>query len=153
RIDHERDNRYCSGCGLERGHDGISPSDDHIRVAGHNLPDQIGITFMMPLGGIAFDDKVFSFDVTQAAQLTEKPCTPPARFGEKCRRDCRMEPRYSPLHCRLLRPRRERPCRRRATDECDELAALHSITSSARASTVAGISMPSALAVVRLIVS
>ncbi len=52
----------------------------------------------------------------------------------------------------LLRARRERP-RRRAADERDELAAPHSITSSALASSVAGTSRPSALAVLRLITS
>src|SRR5262245_57105224 len=49
-------------------------------------------------------------------------------------------------HCRLLRSRRERP-RGRAAEQCYELAALHSITSSARASSVGGISRPSSLAV------
>src|SRR5262245_1634664 len=52
--------------------------------------------------------------------------------------------------CRLLRVRRERPRSSRAADKRDELPALHSITSSARASTVGGISRPSALAVLRL---
>src|SRR5215831_10728780 len=47
----------------------------------------------------------------------------------------------------LLRARRERP-RCRAAQQRDELAAAaHSITSSARASSVVGISMPSAFAV------
>jgi hypothetical protein len=46
----------------------------------------------------------------------------------------------------LLRARPERPCRRRA-EQRDELAALHSITSSARASTEEGMSRPSVLAV------
>src|SRR5262249_23172846 len=54
----------------------------------------------------------------------------------------------------LLRARRERPSRR-AAEQCDELAPLqlcgHSITSSARARSVGGTSMPSALAVLRLI--
>src|SRR5262249_40865966 len=49
----------------------------------------------------------------------------------------------------LLRARRER-IRRHAAEQRDELATLHSITSSARASSVAGISRPSALAVGRL---
>ena len=40
---------------------------------------------------------------------------------------------------------------RRAAEQRDELAPLHSITSSARASSVGGTSMPSALAVRRLI--
>src|SRR5262249_39623228 len=52
---------------------------------------------------------------------------------------------------RLLRPRRERPCRRAA--QRDELAPLHSITSSAMASTPGGIVRSSVLAVLRLITS
>src|SRR5262249_14987081 len=56
-------------------------------------------------------------------------------------------------HCRLLRPRLERPSGRRGAHERDELSALHSITSSARASTVAGTSRPSAFAVLRLMTS
>src|SRR5262249_28113790 len=54
-------------------------------------------------------------------------------------------------HRRRLRARRERPRARRAAEERDERAPLHSITSSARASSVGGTSRPSALAVVRLI--
>ena len=53
---------------------------------------------------------------------------------------------------RLLRARRERP-RRRAAEQRDELAPLHSITSSARASSDGGTSRPSALAVLRLMTS
>src|SRR5262249_54075282 len=50
---------------------------------------------------------------------------------------------------RLLRARRQRP-RRRTAEQPHERAALHSMTSSARASRVAGTSRPSALAVFRL---
>src|SRR5262249_60008127 len=49
-----------------------------------------------------------------------------------------------------LRARRDRP-RGRTAEQCDEGAALHSITSSAVASTEAGRSSPSTLAVFRLI--
>src|SRR5262245_22234323 len=42
---------------------------------------------------------------------------------------------------------------RRAAEQRDELAPLHSITSSARASRLGGISIPSAFAVLRLITS
>src|SRR5262249_16881441 len=52
----------------------------------------------------------------------------------------------------LLRTCRHRP-RRRATDERDELASPHSITSSVRASSVAGTSSPRAFAAFRLITS
>src|SRR5262249_11945669 len=51
----------------------------------------------------------------------------------------------------LLRARRQRP-RRRAAEQRDEFApAAHSITSSARASSVGGTARPRALAVLRLI--
>src|SRR5262245_25758014 len=53
----------------------------------------------------------------------------------------------------LLRARRERPYGSRAAEQPDELAALHSITSSASASTASGTLRPSALAVLRLITS
>src|SRR5262249_4811559 len=54
---------------------------------------------------------------------------------------------------RLLRARRERPRGYRAAKHRYELAPLHSITSSARASSVGGTSRPSAFAVLRLITS
>src|SRR5262249_22287903 len=53
----------------------------------------------------------------------------------------------------LLRTRHERPRRRRAAEDCDERAALHSITSSARASSLSGIWRPSAFAVLRLMIN
>src|SRR6185312_6491533 len=57
----------------------------------------------------------------------------------------------APHRVKLLRPRRQWPCRRRAAEQCDELAAPdHSITSSARASSVGGTVTPNAFAVFRL---
>src|SRR6516162_5200331 len=53
----------------------------------------------------------------------------------------------------LLRARCERPRNRRAAEQRDERAPPHSITSSARASSVGGTSRPSVLAVLRLITS
>src|SRR5262249_59733055 len=50
----------------------------------------------------------------------------------------------------LLRARCERPRGCRAPEKRDELAAPHSMTSSARATRVAGTSRPSALAALRL---
>src|SRR6516162_9029327 len=52
-------------------------------------------------------------------------------------------------HLRLLRARRERP-RGRTAKERDEFASLHSITSSARASSIGGTSRPSNFAVCTL---
>src|SRR5215471_15329518 len=56
-------------------------------------------------------------------------------------------------HRGLLRACRKRPRRRRAADERDELAAFHSITSSASPSSGSGTVSPSALAVLRLMTS
>src|SRR5262249_8800415 len=69
------------------------------------------------------------------------------RRGRKWREDADLSSRG------LLRARRERPRYTRAAEQRYERAALHSITSSARASKVAGTSRPSALAVFRLITS
>src|SRR5262249_57512558 len=56
-------------------------------------------------------------------------------------------------HGRLLRARRERPRRHRAAEKRDELAAVHSMTPSARASSLSGKVRPSAFAVLRLTIS
>src|SRR5262249_30394057 len=61
--------------------------------------------------------------------------------------------RMRPRHRLLLRPRRERPPRRRTAEQRDELAAFHSITSSASARSLSGTWRPSAFAVLRLITS
>jgi hypothetical protein len=47
-------------------------------------------------------------------------------------RSCVHEHAHASHPLALLRPRRERPRRRRAAEQCDELAAPHSITSLAR---------------------
>src|SRR5262249_15408825 len=67
-------------------------------------------------------------------------------------RGCGEEHADAPHGLALLRSRRERP-HRRAAEKRDELAAPHSITSSARASSVSGTMRPIALAVLRLIPS
>ena len=66
RIEHEGNDRYGAGCRGEDRHDGIGSGDDQIRAATHDLLSQIGITLVMPLGGISFDDQIVSFDVAQA---------------------------------------------------------------------------------------
>jgi hypothetical protein len=53
---------------------------------------------------------------------------------------CSNKPDYR--RNRLLRLRRLRECRRRPAEQCDEVAPLHSITSSARASSVTDTSKP-----------
>src|SRR5262249_42937102 len=68
-------------------------------------------------------------------------------------RSCVQEHTDAPHPLGLLRAGRERPRGCRTAEQCHERAAPHSITSSARASTLGGISRPSILAVFRLMTS
>src|SRR5262249_44457402 len=104
-------------------------------------------TFTTPVSGKVVDVDGLSVHIAQIAQGREE------RFKSR-RPQCpgikreEAEPRYS-----WLRTCRERPRRCRAAEQRDERAALHSITSSARASSVGGTSRPSALAVLRFTIS
>src|SRR5262249_42477574 len=68
-------------------------------------------------------------------------------------RGCVHQHADAPDPLALLRARRERPHGRSATEKRDELAPLHSITSSAMASTPGGTVRPSAPAVFMLMTS
>src|SRR5262249_38350863 len=87
---------------------------------------------------------VLPLDITDFLQALAE------RINEMCGiGDRRAAEKTDHRHRRLLGARRERPGRR-TTEQRDELAPLHSITSSARASSVGGTVRPSALAVFRL---
>src|SRR5262249_28039592 len=94
------------------------------------------------------DRNIAIFNPTELAQPLHKAS---ARLALGKKRGRAQEPDDRQL-ARLLRARRERP-RRRAAEKRDELAPVHSITSSARASGVGGTWSPSALAVLRLTTS
>src|SRR5262245_5435557 len=99
----------------------------------------------MTFGPAVFDGNAPAFDVARFAQTL-------AEGGDELRKpDGRCVGEIADhWHRRLLRARPKRP-RRRAAEQRDELAAPdHSFTSSARASTVAGMSRPSTFAVVKL---
>src|SRR5262249_19146706 len=101
----------------------------------------IGLT----IRGTEINCRVPAFDVTGVLQ----------RLAE-CRHQVKVKglavEKSDYRHRGLLRPRRERP-RRRAAEQRDEVPSFHSITSSARASSIGGTSRPSALAVLRLMTS
>src|SRR5262249_32839260 len=95
------------------------------------------------------DRDIATIDPAKLAQSLHKRGGPFAS-GQTCALAQEADGRQLP---RLLRPRRERP-RRRAAEHRDELAAPdHSITSSASNCKELGTSMPSALAVCRLMTS
>src|SRR5262249_5817480 len=99
------------------------------------------------LGPPVFDRHVFALDIAGIFESLAE-CAQTVRVVV---RRCGIEP-PDHRHCRLLRARRQRP-RCRAAEQRDEVAARHSITSSAMASTFDGTVIPSALAVVRLMTS
>src|SRR5262249_1774314 len=109
------------------------------------------------LGGpLVASIRVSIIDRDGAAIKPTKFTQPSHKTGNKIahggKRGPAQESNGGPLR-RLLRARRERPRRRRAAKQRDELAPPHSITSSARASSVGGTSRPSACAVIRLMTS
>jgi hypothetical protein len=89
------------------------------------------------------DNEVLSLDKAIESQFVEE------RLDRRCL-SCGGEQEAEPVDTTIfLRSRSERP-RRCAAEQRDELAPLHSITSSARPSSGNGMERPSALAVLRL---
>src|SRR5262245_48662541 len=128
---------------------GVPESRDHS----HPLRDEFrreGRQAVYLAVGIAdIEDDVTAFDITErlhvGAQRFREGSAGLARENQKNTED---------RHSRLLRPRRKRPRSSRAAEQRDELAPPdHSITSSARPSSGSGTVRPSALAVLRLMIS
>src|SRR5262245_50723585 len=141
----------------KRGFNGdFSPGGhDHVHVGAHQL-GRIGV---QPAGllprGAEFDDQIAAIDETTLAQFVpERRIAEPHNSLRPRRADGKAAKEPDAINAPgLLRARRKRPPCRRAANEREERAALHSITSSARASTVVGMSRSRALAVLRLITS
>src|SRR5262249_33868177 len=90
---------------------------------------------------------VAAIDPPELFELSAKCCIPGLRFNVGLGKG--VEHCNAPYALSLLRPRRNWP-RRRAAEQHDEVAPVHSITSSASASSLSGIWRPRALAVLRL---
>src|SRR5262249_36644390 len=115
---------------------------------GHRPTDQVAYQLRQP-GGLAVSPAVFDRNIPALdmagfaeplAEANDESCVGFRRAGME-------QPDHR--HCGLLRAEPQRP-RRRAAEQSDERAPVHSITWSASASSVGGISRPSALAVLRL---
>src|SRR5262249_6145076 len=118
---------------------------DHRHLTTYQIGCEVGQSVGLVLRPAILDRHILALDIagfTKAlAECGQIGCTIDRRRAAK---------ESYHRHRALLCARRERP-RRRDADERDELAAAtHSMTSSARASSVGGISRPRALAVVRL---
>src|SRR5262249_30732530 len=118
---------------------------DHRHLATYQIGCEVGQSVGLVLRPAILDRHVLALDIAGSAKAL-------AECGQiGCTIDRRRAAEKSDYRHRwLLRARRERPRNRSAAEHCDELASFHSITSSARASSVGGNSRPSALAVLRL---
>jgi hypothetical protein len=123
------------------------PTDDGGRLAADEIGRQPWKPIQLIVSPAKVDGNVLAFDESGLLQ-------PLSERGDKLRRagsGCAAE-KTDHRHWLLLRARRERPRDRRAADKRDELASFHhSITSSARASSVGGTSSPIAVAALTLI--
>src|SRR5262245_57193530 len=143
-----KNNRDYRGCCLGRAR-GRWPTrcDD-----GDPLADEIGSHRLQPIvltvRPTILDRDVLGLEETRLAKAS-------AVGGQATRKRWRRSAieKTDYRHCGLLRPCRNRPRHRCAAEQCDELAAFHSITSSASASSMGGRSSPSAFADLRLITS
>src|SRR5262249_6996047 len=118
--------------------------DDYRPLTAYQLRCQRRQPVVFAFGKAVFDCNVAPLDETGVGQDLAQ-CRQRAR--SRRRRTCAEIADHR--HRARLRPRREGP-RRHPAEQHDELATFHSITSSAVASNDDGISMPSDLAVCKL---
>src|SRR5215471_4202864 len=115
---------------------------DHRHLTAYQIGCEVGQSVVLVLRPAILDRHILTLDVagfTNALpECGQIACTISKRRAAE-------EPDH--WHRSLLRPRRERPRRRRAAQQRDELAAFHSITSSAPSNIDVGIVTPIALAV------
>src|SRR5262249_38499999 len=143
--EHDWDNRCCLLC---RNHCG-SQRDDNIDFEPHEFGCDLSDALRACLRPSNLDRDVAALDPTEFSQPLYECSTPLALDRRRARP---QEPDHRKFGG-LLRARRDRPRGCRAAEQGDELAPFHSITSSARASSVGGTVRPSACAVIRLMTS
>src|SRR6516164_339973 len=121
--------------------------ENDIDFQSNELGCELGEAFAASLRPAIFDRDGATFDPTEFAQSLHKGSGPLA-----LRRCSPRAEQSDGRGLRLLRTRRDRPRGCRPAEQRDELAPFHySITSSASASSVGGMSRPSSLAAFRLI--
>src|SRR5262249_26914859 len=146
----EIDGDYDDGNEAARAHDRLQRrfgpgGDDQIQLRAHQLRcDDEGATRIVQPPIV--NGEVLTFAKAEVAQLRTERLI----LGD-CRRtiEARTEEAEPNESAGLLRTRRQGP-RCRAAEQRDELAPVHSMTSSARASRDGGTSRPIALAILRL---
>src|SRR5262249_3894530 len=124
--------------------------DNDIDIESDELSEDFGRALAAPFPPAIENGHVATFDPAELAQPLDESIGPLPLNRSRSR--IRAEKSDRGQGCRLLRARGERP-RGCTAEQGDERAAIHSITSSARASSVGGMVRPSALAALRLITS
>src|SRR5262249_41404458 len=122
--------------------------DDHCHLTTNQLSRQRRHSVVLPARPAILDRYVLTLDIACFLQALTKR----AHHRRVCVRRCAVK-KSDHRHRRRLRACRHRPRRNRAAKQRDELAALHSITSSARTINVIGTWSPIALAALRLRIS
>src|SRR5260370_16608929 len=142
--DRTHDDGYRRGR-LLRGERGVGPPSKYdVYVEADEIVRQLGKPLVVSLGVAVLEANILTLDIPEIMESPSKRVD--GRPGLD-RKDTDRD--YFPL---LLSTCGERPSNRTA-DQSDELATLHSITCSAPASSILGITMPRAFAVLRLITS
>src|SRR5262249_12537237 len=149
RVHRHREHNWNDRCCLLYREDRASRSDDHVDLATHELGRDLLVALVASLGPTINDGDGPTLDPAKLAKPPLKGCN---QATPGSRRTGSQKPHHR--YPRLQRARRQRTCRRRPAEQRDELAPRdHSITSSARASSVSGTVRPSALAVLVLTAS
>src|SRR5712691_1084188 len=144
--EHDGDRR---GCRFGRERRSVAARDEDRNLSAHQFERQRGQSVVFAFGPAVFDRNVLAHDIAGLLEALLK-C---ARTAQSWRCSAKIpDHRHRATLLRARRPNYRRRGRR-ATEKRDELAAPHSITSSARASSEGGTSSPSAFAVLRLITS
>src|SRR5262249_4190588 len=145
--------RQGAGSVLQRHHGRLIAGENSIRPHPHEFGSEASQALVIPAWPALLDVDIATFDPPEILQAPAERRHAELAFGVLLRQPRNQH--ADAVHLlTLLRPRRERP-RSRAAEQRDELAPPHlrghSMTSSARASSLSGISRPSAFAVLRLI--
>src|SRR6516162_6780780 len=144
----EDDRDRCGRSFGRLGSGGVAGRNDNGDAAADEVSHERRQAIVSPIQPMVLDRHVLALDVPGFVEaFTERSGNARGGIGRP------NVDEADDRHCRLLRARHQRP-RGRAAEKREELAALHhSITSSARASSVGGTSMPSAFAVLMLMMS
>src|SRR5262245_40583682 len=142
-------NRHGSGCLQQRLHRRCAAGHDDVGRERHQFRRALAKIVRLDGGPVGLDAQVATFTPSQLLQALHQ-CGVALLDVRIVRGPAAREYADAPHALALLRPRDDRP-RGRAAEQRDEVAPPHhSITSSARASSVGGTSSPIVLAVCRL---